>query len=142
MTSFRTLRHAALLLALVPQLLVLGLGRGVVVCIAPGGHLQIEIAESACCAGRSSDHAGVVTVSQDRPECGSCSDVRLVLDRSECRNSGTRRFELPADATAALPVEVGTLPPAAGPTHSPPHPLDRGHGSPHLIHIRSVVLRC
>lgn len=145
MATIPRIRRLVLLLALLPQLLVLGLGQDFVVCIAPGGHLQLEAAGSVCCADPTSASTASdegIAVSQNEPDCGSCSDYRIVLDPRLSRSSGAGRFELPSDATALLPVEIPTLPVAADPTRCFGRPLDRGHEPPHLIHLRSVVLRC
>lgn len=43
------IRRLALALALVPQLLVTALGQSLVVCVEPGGHVQLEVLASECC---------------------------------------------------------------------------------------------
>jgi len=144
MTPLPNLRRLALLLALLPQLLVLGLGRGVVVCIAPGGHVQVEIAASTCCADAApSATAGNrdLASSQDEPDCGSCSDLQIAMDPRVARGSSTQEIELPAPA-AAIPPEPTAVPAAADATGTLRRIPDRGHEPPHLIHLRSVLLRC
>ena len=144
MTRLPNLRRLALLLALLPQLLVLGLGRGVVVCIAPGGHVKVEIAASTCCGDDGATMAPGdrdPAASQDEPDCGSCSDLKIALDPRVTRSSGTQEIELPAH-TAAIPPEPLTFQAAPDSTGSLGRILDRGQEPPHLIHLRSVVLRC
>jgi len=144
MTPLPNLRRFALLLALLPQLLVLGFGRGVVVCIAPGGHVQLEIAASTCCGDDGASTAPGdrdLASSQDEPDCGSCSDLQIALDPRVARGSGTQQIELPAHAAAIPPGPVG-IPGAADATGLLDRILDRGHEPPHLIHLRSVQLRC
>ncbi len=46
----RLLSRLIVLLVLLPQMLVLGMGRGLVICVAPDGHVQIELAASECCS--------------------------------------------------------------------------------------------
>lgn len=144
MTQVLNLRRLALLLVLLPQLLVLGLGRGIVVCIAPGGHVQVEIAASSCCSNASPSGAvgsGDLASPQDEPDCGSCSDLQIALDTRVARSSGTQGNELPSNA-AAPPLEPIADPIAPDAAPSLVRTLDRGHEPPHLIHLRSVVLRC
>jgi len=144
MTRLPNLRRLALLLALLPQLLVLGLGRGVVVCIAPDGHVQVEIAASTCCGDDGASTAlgdRNLASSQDEPDCGSCSDLQIALDPRVARGSGTQEIELPAHTAAILPEPFAFLA-APDATDSLGRILDRGHEPPHLIHLRSVVLRC
>ena len=144
MTPLPNLRRLALLLALLPQLLVLGLGRGVVLCIAPSGHVQLEIAASTCCGDDGASTAPGdrdLASSEDEPDCGSCSDLQIALDPRASRGSGTQEIELPAHA-AATPPEPDAIPVAANVTGPLDRILDRGHEPPHLIHLRSVLLRC
>ena len=142
MIAVPCLRRLALLLALLPQILVLALGQGIVVCVAPGGHVQVEIAASACCAEvGSAVRGGDPGILQDEPDCGSCSDLRIALDPRVARSSDARTLELPS-APAALPVEPPAFPKAAERTRPREHHVDRGHEPPHLIHLRSVLLRC
>ena len=144
MTSVHRLRRLALLLALLPQLLVLGLGGGVVVCVAPDGHVQLEIAASECCGDAGASTAPGdrdVASSQDEPDCGSCSDLQIALDTGVARSSGAQEIELPAHTAAILPEPLAfqAAPDGKGALG---RVLDRGHEPPHLIHLRSVVLRC
>jgi len=135
-------RRLVLFLALLPQLLALGLGRGVVVCVAPGGHLRLEVAGSACCADPApAAHAGTVA-SQDESDCGACTDLGIALDPRLSRRSSAGGSELAGDATAALPVETRTLAEAAHAARHLEPPPDRGFAPPHLLHLRSVVRRC
>lgn len=141
---FASLRRLTLLLTLLPQLLLLGLGRGVVVCVAPGGHMQVEVLASACCGGAdSSTNTGAgLALTQDEPDCGSCSDLWIVVDSRVSRSSGARDVELPSDTALALAPEPLRFPGSADPLRALGSHLDRGQEPPHLIHLRSVVLRC
>jgi len=144
MTPVQSLRRLALLLALLPQLIVLGLGRGVVVCIAPSGHVQVEIAASPCCGDAGSAGAGGdrdLATSQDEPDCGSCSDLQIALDTRVARSSSAGQVELPANA-AIPPLEPFAFPAAVDASRPRGRIQDRGHEPPHLIHLRSIVLRC
>ena len=132
-------------MALLPQLLVLGMGREFVVCIAPGGHLRVEVAANVCCVDRtaaSTDSDEGIVLSHDEPDCGSCSDYRIEVDPRLSRSCGPGRLNPPAVATAVPPVGIPTLPAARDTTPPLGRPLDRGCVPPHLIHLRSVVLRC
>jgi len=144
MTPLSNLRRLAVLLALLPQLLVLGLGRGLVLCIAPSGHVQVEIAASPCCEGANPSTASGdrdPAASHDAPDCDSCSDLQIALDPRIGRGSSTQEIELPAYAPAIAPEPIA-VPGAADATGPLGRILDRGHEPPHLIHLRSVLLRC
>jgi len=139
MKSRSVLRRAALLLLLLPQLLVLGLGRGLVVCFEPNGGVTVELAGAACCGepgAPTTSEAARLTAAPEQG-CGSCADVRLTVDRR-----GPREQELGGESLLARPA--GPL----GDTCPEPRPalrLDCPRGappSPHLAHLRSVVLRC
>lgn len=140
-----SLPRIVLILILLPQLLVLGLGRGVVICIAPSGHVQVEIAASACCSVPSSTaaaHDGDLAVPETDPDCGSCSDYWIVFHPSQSRTSTVGSFEAPSDATAAGTNAIPKPKPAVGRGHALDPPRERGHVPQHLIHLRSVLLRC
>jgi hypothetical protein len=142
MTTLPRIRRLALLLVLLPQLLVLGLGRGVVICIASDGHVRVEAAASVCCEDGGSALGGAgLAGSPDEPDCGPCADFRLALDARAARGSSVAGWELPQSA-AALPVEPPT--PSAAADLARPHGLrqDRGRVPPHLVHLHCVVLRC
>jgi hypothetical protein len=136
-------------LALLPQLLVLGLGRSVVLCIGDGGHAQIEVAASLCCAGAGSlaparvgaEHSKVAGQDDGASDCDACTDLLIVV------------------STPCSRVEDGNAPPPPGPAAAPPAApapaTSRGHGDlatrrasrgspepPHLLALKSVRLRC
>ncbi len=64
----------AILLALLPQLLLTGLGRDVFLCVGPAGHVQVELVAGGCCAD------GAQPAGEDDSGCSSCSDIRLWQD--------------------------------------------------------------
>jgi hypothetical protein len=139
MIALRHLRRLALVLALLPQLFVLVLGSGVVLCIAPGGHVQVEVVATECCGESGSTTAGGVerAVSQSDDGCGACSDLQLVLDPRVPRVAGTGAVA----GAAALSAEPAPWRSAACAMRVAPR-ADRGREPPHLIRLRSVLLRC
>jgi hypothetical protein len=138
MTTLHHLRRAVLVLALLPQLLVLGLGSGVVLCIAPGGHVQVEVATTDCCGGPGSSSGGGGEQAAPRGDdgCGACADLQLVLDPRTPRGAGSSDV-----SGAALPVEPTPDRRAVRAPGFAPR-ADRGREPPHLIRLRSVLLRC
>ena len=137
------LRRLALLLALLPELLMLGLGQGVVLCIAPGGHVQVEVETSVCCAeADAAAHGPGAGASEHERDCGPCSDVGTTLDPHAAQAPEVQGVELPA-ASAALPEDALALRGAVDRTmprlRDDP---DGGQGPPHLLWLRSVMLLC
>jgi hypothetical protein len=143
MTTAQRFARYALLIALLPQLLVLGLGRGVVLCIAPGGHLRVEAAASECCldGGSGSAAVGLATLPADGADCGSCDDVRIAFDA---------RVTRAASAPDHVPPHGAAMPAVAAPGRVVVHAgralelrrAREGSGSPHLACLQNVVLRC
>jgi len=138
-----SLSRLIVLLALMPQLFVLGLGQGLVVCIAPGGHVQVELATSACCAeagaGESDVREGAASVG-GASECSPCTDLRIAVD--------TRISRAPDGAgqgpgiAAALPLELAW---PHGPARRELASVRAFQGAlepPHLGALRCVILRC
>ena len=142
MSLLPNLRRLALVLALLPQLLMLGAGPAVVVCVAPGGHMQVEAAASACCRGPASAGDGDLSTSQGGPDCGACSDIAIALDPRVFLAAGPGGLDLPSDTATALPVMLTAVPITAEFCYSPGRSARRGHLPPHLVHLRSVLLRC
>ena len=145
MSTTSSLRRMAILVALLPQLLLMGLGQGVVLCVAPGGHVQMEAVASLCCADSTSGEAAR-DVSLSTPigdsDCDQCTDYRISLDSIMAPDSRTEAFERLPGCLAATPTEAPRLLP--GSTSSPyfGRAPDRGHAPPYLGHLRSVLLRC
>ena len=144
MASAPHLRRIALLLALLPQFLLLGLGRGVVICVAPGGDVRVEITASERCfdpaaLGTASAADGVL--SEEEPTCGPCSDLALVLGDPVIRNSGAHDVELPS-GLERLSVAPAFSAPMAGAADVPGLAFERGPRARHLVCMRSVLLRC
>ena len=145
MTMVPSLQRLALVLAIIPQLIVMGLGQGVVVCIAPGGHMQVEVLANECCAGATPAPAArdrADSVSHEEPDCGSCSDYQILMDLRVSRSSRTGSFEHSPNVTAALPVEFARVPVAERANRSRERHLERGRVPRHLESLRSVMLRC
>lgn len=145
MTSCSNPRRYVLLLALLPQLFVLGLGGGVVFCVAPGGHLQLEAEASDCCAAPSPATAGLgggLTLSPDESDCGPCIDFSVALDPRQSKSSDADDFRLTAAEPLALPgcIEIFAL--ATDPLRALRRPLGRDRGQHQLSQLRSVVLTC
>ncbi len=137
----RTSGRALVVLLLLPQLLLLGLGGRLVLCVAPDGHLVVEAAGSACCDASAHDDARPAPTlapagAHGGADCGACTDIEIAFLR---------------EATAA---SVGDGPPPAsdvardcGPHRAPPRALARVTArppavSPRFERLRGTVLRC
>lgn len=129
MTSPHRPLRLLLLALLLPWLAVAGLGRGAVVCIAPGGHLELELAGDGCC--------GEDPLPADDGDCDSCVDVELTADVHALHEDG-------GPASPLVPPVRGLAQPPPGPgvaAFSGAAPR-RAKEPPHLRHLRSVRLRC
>lgn len=137
----KPLARLALLLALLPQLLVLGLGVDLVLCFAPGGHVEFEVAASGCCGAALVEHGGVEEAAgepHDDP-CGPCRDLPVLVDSGEtARTAAATPIELPAarPALEAFASRVVALVEARSTRVAAPRPPERAPRS------RSVVMRC
>ncbi|GEM_PF-3881155 len=145
--SSRILR-LALLLALLPQGLLLGMGRGVVVCVAPGGHLRVELSGSLCCLeedSHASEPDGALTQKRDGPGllCGLCTDFDLEVDQRQPRKPKDRISpEVSVPITVVSSPEISGLQSLAPPSPRRSLPPAGNLGSPHLVPLRTTVLRC
>jgi hypothetical protein len=133
-----TLSHRLILaLALLSQLL-LGTGRGMVLCVESDGSVQLEVLSVSCCEPEAvhdlHDEDRLVDCSSSDEGCGGCTDQALQLIE------GARgKQSLPP--LVALPVGLA----AVAPRHDRPArygfaarpPLDG-----RLACLRTVVLRC
>ena len=142
------LRRLTLFLALLPQLIGLGMGGGIVLCVAPAGKVEVEFASNTCCdgAGARSDESSsrrpaALSPSEDGHGCESCSDLEIALDPRASRGSGGTELRFQHLAAPPLP----TSPPACA------EPLRAGSPGgwfpgagrpPHLMRLRGVTLRC
>jgi hypothetical protein len=135
-------RRTLVLLALLPQFLVLGLGRGIVLCVGDGGHARIEVAASACCTiSPAQAQHGDDEHCDDAGDCEACTDMTVVV--SARFSPATERSDSPASVPAAGP-------PGADETDEPRGRRDlatfagsRGSPEPaHLLALQSVRLRC
>jgi hypothetical protein len=140
MTSSRRL---LILLALLPQLLVLGLGGGVVICLDPGGGAHIQIAVQSCCEGTSAPSSGAtegVSGFEGEDDCRSCRDVTILEDSGMARAPEQVKHEI---GTAALPVVTAFVPHVDWPLPARRRAIvPRDREPPGLLHLRSVVIRC
>ena len=72
------------------QLSVLGCAQGLVLCVAPDGHVKIELAHDSCCPDVHSEEneheVSVATAfrsqSHDDSHCASCVDIPIGIDKS------------------------------------------------------------
>ena len=137
------LRRYLILLLLLPQLAVASLGNGLVLCAAPGGHLQVEIGNGSCCESDSidstlakfsepSENGPVNTL----PSCPSCEDFIVSVDTA--RPEQQLAYELAPTPTAWLPAFLSE------PQHSlvAIPPTVRARGTRHLTVLRTTVIRC
>lgn len=138
----QTLRRLLFLLVLLPQLAVASLGNGFVLCVAPGDHLQVELAASGCCSdelgmdGLTGDEALDGERPADAPECPSCEDVDLLVDpvRPDRETVGAPIAPLgPAMTVTVESPRTGTR--RCGPS-------GRLRAEAHLVPLRTIVLRC
>ena len=126
----------AALMALLPQLLLLGLGRGVVLCSATDGHVQMEILASGCCddALFASHDAHGPVADTGAARCGACTDFRVVPD------DRMPRVETEAPALVAIPLPAPAVVAARG--RAPVSASYHRRIASHLLSLRSVSLRC
>ncbi|MGE0709908.1 MAG: hypothetical protein AB7N76_25250 [Planctomycetota bacterium] len=134
------LASLGLLLALLPQLVLAALARGLVVCVERDGCASVELSLSGCCAASEAETAADGAPALDTPEedCGDCSDSPLALAADR------ERVDAP---TVAAPL-VAMLPPweqlsslDGGRARAPRPPL-RAPPAPQLLQLRTVSLRC
>ena len=135
MTSL--LDRLILCLAIVSQLM-LGTGRGMVLCVESDGSVQFEVASVSCCEPEAihdlHGEAEQAACASEEPGCGGCSDQSLQI------------LESPR-AKHTLPPLVALYPGLASPA-SPSdraahfRPAARPPVEPRLACLRSVVLRC
>ena len=141
-------RRLLVFLALLPQILVLGPGGGVVVCFAPGGHVQIELAASACCADTPAGSHETETEAGSAEECntggasdcGSCTDFGIVVESRASRTcAGT---DVDSGMVAALPREASALRVRGRLVLLGRRGSQSDLEPQHLIGLRSIRLRC
>ena len=147
-------RRILALIALLPQLIVLGMGRSVVLCVGDGGHARIEVASSVCCAvtptaaqaapAKAAHEQGVLPADDEQEggasDCDSCTDLLIVV---------STRFSRVEDGTDPGPrAPVAAAPAAPAPERSGQSGFIVRHGSrgdpepPHLLALRSIRMRC
>jgi hypothetical protein len=139
------LRRLLLLAMLLPQLIVLGLGREVFVCIAADGHVEVELASSACCTGPDAAAETAGALPDEGESCGSCSDYGIGVEPRIARASTEDEVNVPPHVAAtpaalAPPVVPDALDEARHAAHE--RPARGADPSPHLVHVRITVLRC
>jgi hypothetical protein len=128
-------------LALLTQLVLPGVGSGVVICVEPGGHVQIEIASGVCCDEPTT--IGVAGIREDKTEssdCEACLDLAFTMDPwVPTRSLHVNRDQIVIAATAIPVPHHRTLERILLEEWRPPLRCDV---HPHLSHLRSVVIRC
>jgi hypothetical protein len=145
-----TTRRLFVLCLLLPQLVAVSLGNGFVVCLAPGEHLQVELAASACCSseapaasaadvGAGGPTAARAVDGSGSPECPSCEDVVIATEPA--------RPERPESALAlqppsAAPDGLASVSRFRALARAPVDARRGGAQSPHLSRLRTTVLRC
>lgn len=143
MTPPTLICRAIFFLALLPQLLVLGLGHGVVVCVAPGGHVEFEAVGSGCCSANqdapaNSEDGGF---QESDPDCGPCSDLAIVLNSKRLSDRNLVDLNQCFDPVAT-PIAIHVVLGVQDPAHLFVRPTERHCEPPHLINLRSILLRC
>ena len=138
------LQRILLLALILPQLLLLGLGRSLVVCVSSEGHMQVELAASSCCDSLPQTVLGETTDGQDgetngSDDCGSCSDHAILVDL----NGPKRVGEFQVATGPMLPLDSWPTAFVFDPRLESGKPFRAFDGaSTHLTHLRCVVLRC
>ena len=140
------IQRIVLLLAFLPQLVVMGMGQSVVVCVGDDGHMQLEVTVSGCCADfgeAPSGSAPALSTTEGDSDCISCSDIGIVLDPRPARGAsveslGLAHFVIQLFPLAIEPVDGSATPEAALASEA----ADGGVQPQHLLHRRSVQLIC
>jgi hypothetical protein len=136
------LRGLLILFLWLPQLVLAGTGSGFVLCLAPGDHLQVELAGGACCSAEPGtnrlDRDAALESGPAGPsrECPACEDVEVLGDPIHPSRQ-TAEAPPPAPCPAAPPFEVE--PPSRAGLRGPGTPHRPGA---HLALLRTIVLRC
>jgi len=135
-------RRLLIVLVLLPQVLLLGLGHGVVICLK-GGDPQVAVARRSCCAGAFDPGAGGAAghTAVGSPELCDCC-LELPVDPASTATRAHDRTEHESQAPA-VPALLGEVPPferSCSPRRRPSASRDRQ--PPRSLHLRSVVLRC
>ncbi len=133
-----------LFLVLLPQLLVLGLGHGIVVCAAPGGQGGLEVAGSACCSKQECAPANSkarIRLSDAAADCECCSELAIAVGSSRSSERNTQDVD-PECAPVPSPVATHVLLGDVDPAQWFVPPIECQREPPHLVNLRSILLRC
>jgi len=141
MPSFPSIRRLALILALLPQLLILGFGQGMVLCVTEDGHFQVEVPSDDCCEGTSNlGEDQVVAKASSDSDCGACDDFLIVFDSA--LNQGNLLSNVLLEGSSRLLVEPFVLPEWNASSTSPWNADAKSLAPLHLGQLRSVLLLC
>ena len=141
MPNIPSIRRLAVILALLPQLLMLGLGQGMVLCITEDGHFQIEVPSDDCCEGISDLEDGLAEPEAHAgPDCGPCSDFLIVFDPALSKGNAFSNVSL--EASSHLLVEPFVLPEWNNSSASNWNADAKSLAPLHLSQLRSVLLLC
>ena len=138
-------RCALVWLLVLPQLLFLGLGGRLVLCLAPDGHVQLESSASFCCdvaeseqpsQGMGSERVTDPTEEGQASDCGPCTDLEIIFVCEAAPDSSSGGTFVPP--LAAPSPEHYSCPPRAQPCASPRPPSV----SKQQVQLRVTVIRC
>ena len=143
MTPPSLIHRVIFFLALLPQLLVLGLGHGVVVCVGPGGHVEIETVGGICCSDSEAapSSSEVDGFQHSDSDCGPCTDIALLSNSKHPSDRDADDLDQSLESVGR-PVATHVILGAQDPAHFFVRPVERHCEPPHLDNLRSVLLRC
>ena len=131
------LNQLVLCLAVVSQLL-LGTGRGVVLCIESDGSVRFEVSSISCCEPESADARDGEQARQecmsDEEDCGGCTDQSFLIQESPRGKHVLPPLVAVPFGLSAEPLRCARVPDSRA-LGRPPH--DR-----RVACVESIVLRC
>jgi len=146
MSMCSRIHRVVLLLAFLPQLVVMGMGQSVVVCVGDDGHMQLEVIVGGCCADTGEAPMGsapALSTSENDSDCVACSDIGVVLDPRPARGASVESLGLGHFVVQLSPFAVEPVDGSATPEATVASEAAVGGAQPqHLHHRRSVQLIC
>ena len=146
MSMCSRIHRVVLLLAFLPQLVVMGMGQSVVVCVGDDGHMQLEVIVGGCCTDAAEAPVGsapALSTSESDSDCFACSDIGVVLDPRPARGASVESIGLTLFVVQLFPLRVEPVDGSTAPGVAVASEVEGAGVRPqHLVHRRSVQLIC